>query len=343
MAMEPIDHIAASLQTLSSLLDEAAGIDGLAPLNLADERALLDELRAQQDRPLRVAIIGEFSTGKSTFINAILGQALLPARFLPTTRQVISIRYREGLGQVGVVAEAIPAFPAAEDAGAASPAPLSEPPAQAPLSPQAVLDLASTGLPLAVEMPIPAPWSDFDIYDTPGVNDATNMTEAVIFDLMNRVDVVVLMLRAQQALSASEADFLGHLVRHKDLDKFFFDINFCDSLATDQAASVRAHVVQTLGELRNWPIKALGERVFLCSAQRTLDVALGKADPAATDHPNEHASLLAAVHAYASARKQALLQEAADGLLRIVAESATSKLSAAMDAADHEDASQAGR
>jgi hypothetical protein len=340
MAMEPIDHIAAGLQTLSSLLDEAASIDGLAPLDLADERALLDELRAQQDRLLRVAVIGEFSTGKSTFINAILCQDLLPARFLPTTRQVISIRHCEGLGQVGVVAEEVPDFAAVDDAGDASPAPWSEPPAQVPLSPQAVLDLASTGLPLAIEMPIPAPWSDFDIYDTPGVNDATAMTEAVIFDLMDRVDVVVLMLRAQQALSASEADFLGHLVRHKDLDKFFFDINFCDSLAADQVASVRAHVVHTLGELRNWPIKALGERVFLCSAQRTLDVALGKADPAATDHPNEHASLLAAVHAYASARKQALLHEAADGLLRTVAESAASKLSAAMDAADNEDASQ---
>ncbi|WP_201217808.1 dynamin family protein [Halochromatium roseum] len=349
ITMETAHPIDASLQTLTALLDDAANIDGLTPLDLAAERALLEQLREQQDRPLRVAIIGEFSTGKSTFINAVLGQDLLPARYDPTTRQLICISHDEGLGRVSVTASAdltdTQTSAETDNADEASIIPASEvslPKAapQQPLSQQAIVDLAKTGQPLDIRLPIPAPWSDFHIYDTPGVNDATSMAESVIFDLMDQVDVVIMMLRAQQALTASESDFLGHLVRYKALDKFFFNINFCDSKAANEAASVRAYVVETLGELRNWPMQALSERIFLCSARQSLEAALGKADPAVSDAPNEHARLLTAVYDYAATRKQALLQEAADSLLRSVAESAANKLSAALEVVDDEDASQ---
>ncbi len=340
------------MKTLSDLLDDAANVDGLTPLDLAAERALLEQLREQQHRPLRVAIIGEFSTGKSTFINAILGQDLLPARFVPTTRQLMCICHDEGPAQVSVAARADVAdtytVDGAEDAfrdpvpeigtcGAQASVFMSAP--SRTLSQEAILDLAKTGQPMEIRLQIPSPWADFHIYDTPGVNDATSMAESVIFDLMDQVDVVIMMLRAQQALTASESDFLGHLVRHKDLDKFFFNINFCDSKPPSEAASVRAYVVKTLGELRNWPMQALSERIFLCSARQSLDAALGKANSVASDHPNEHALLLTAVHDYASTRKQALLQAAADSLLRSVAESAANKLSAALEAVDDEDAS----
>jgi hypothetical protein len=332
--MEPTDPIAAHPQTLYTLLDEAAAIDGLAPLDLAAERTLLDQLRAQRYRPLRVAVIGEFSTGKSTFINAILGQDLLPARFLPTTRQVMRLHHSDDPPHVAV----------ADDDLADSMDMRAEPPASRPLIRDAVRELADTGQPLDLALPIPAPWSDFVIYDTPGVNDATSMAESVIFDLMDEVDVVVMMLRAQQALTATEGAFLGQLVRHKDLDKFFFNINFADSQTPEQAQATRAYVAATLGELRNWPIRSLHERVFLCSARRTLDGVLGGdeviTETPSNEHLNEHGALLAAVHAFATTRRQTLLDEAADGLLRTVTESAARKLTAALDAADDEDAHQ---
>jgi len=37
------------------------------------------------NRPLRLAVVGEFSSGKSTFINALLQKDLLPEGILPTT------------------------------------------------------------------------------------------------------------------------------------------------------------------------------------------------------------------------------------------------------------------
>ncbi|MEA3640134.1 MAG: dynamin family protein [Lamprobacter sp.] len=348
--MEPAHRVDNHLDTLTGLIDEAANIDGLTPLELSAERALLEQLREHQDRPLRVAIIGEFSTGKSTFINAVLGQELLPARYVPTTRQLMCICHGASPGQVSLAMTTAHAAEHIadnrEDVLPVSAASIEPPEAlrpnadlARPLSAQAIIDLADTGQPLEIKLPIPAPWSDFHIYDTPGVNDATSMAESVIFDLMDQVDVVLMMLRAQQPLTASESDFLSHLVRHKDLDKFFFNINFCDGIPVSEATSVRAYVVETLGELRNWPMQALSERLFLCSARQSLDAALGTADPLASEHPNEHGLLLTAVHGYASARKQALLREATDSLLRFVAESAADKLSAALQIVDDEDAS----
>ncbi|WP_282755482.1 dynamin family protein [Desulfuromonas thiophila] len=353
MTVEIAQHIGTCMQKLSDLIEESSGIEGMNPLNLAGERTLLESLHEQQDRPLRVAVIGEFSTGKSTFINSIIGQDLLPARFLPTTRQLMCIRHKEGAGRVSVAIRALVDLPKTNTPENATKtaafsalhpkfaeASLAEAAPSLTLSPQAILTLAESGQPLEIEMPLPEQWVNVHIYDTPGVNDASNMSESVIFDLMDQVDVVIMMLRAQQALTASESDFISHLVRHKDLDKFFFNINFCDSKSVEEAASVRAHVIKTLGQLRNWPIHSLNDRIFLCSARQTLDTALGKVAPGGSLHSNEHALLLAAIHDYASKSQQALLQEAAENILRTVAESAVNKLSAAWDVVNEEDANQ---
>lgn len=263
--------------------------------------------------------MGEFNTGKSTFINAILGKDLLPAKYVPTTRQVMRIAHSEGPAQVAVA-----------DPAHASPS--------LPLSRDAILKLAGTGERLDIQTRIPAPWSDLVLYDTPGVNDATAIAEDLIFDLMDQVDVVVFMMRADAALKESEARFLGQLVRHKDLDKFFFNVNFADLLDPGEGERVRTRVTDTLGRLRNWPSRLLRDRVFLCSARQSL--ARGPADPASrgVDPTNDHDGLLWALHAYATTRKQDLLRAYAENLIRTVAQAAGEKLTAAIEAAGGRDA-----
>lgn len=41
----------------------------------------------------RVIIIGSFSRGKSTMINALLGNKILPAKLTPTTAVITVIKY----------------------------------------------------------------------------------------------------------------------------------------------------------------------------------------------------------------------------------------------------------
>jgi predicted GTPase len=63
-------------------------------------RAMGESERAQRfqvlresldDANLRIVIFGEFSRGKSTLINALLGRAVLPAKLIPTTGHITRI------------------------------------------------------------------------------------------------------------------------------------------------------------------------------------------------------------------------------------------------------------
>jgi small GTP-binding protein len=58
-----------------------------------DASARIASLSAERRRPLRVAIVGEFNAGKSTFINALVGQEVAPTGVLPTTATLHHLRY----------------------------------------------------------------------------------------------------------------------------------------------------------------------------------------------------------------------------------------------------------
>jgi len=58
-----------------------------------DASARLASLSAERRRPLRVAVVGEFNAGKSTFINALVGQEIAPMGVLPTTATLHHLRY----------------------------------------------------------------------------------------------------------------------------------------------------------------------------------------------------------------------------------------------------------
>ncbi len=45
----------------------------------------MEALAVERERPLRVAVVGEFNAGKSTFLNALLGEDVAPTGVLPTT------------------------------------------------------------------------------------------------------------------------------------------------------------------------------------------------------------------------------------------------------------------
>lgn len=54
----------------------------------------------EQISHLKIAIVGQFSSGKSSFINALLGGEILPSGVTPVTAKVCEISYGENLGSV---------------------------------------------------------------------------------------------------------------------------------------------------------------------------------------------------------------------------------------------------
>ena len=62
-------------------------------LHALDATANVAELAVERSRPVRVAIVGEFNAGKSTFINALIGADVAPTGVLPTTATLHHLRY----------------------------------------------------------------------------------------------------------------------------------------------------------------------------------------------------------------------------------------------------------
>ncbi|MCC6803757.1 MAG: dynamin family protein [Anaerolineae bacterium] len=77
------------------LLDIAEALTDLGEPAEQDRRRLLDVAQDLRDMFFLVVVIGEFNAGKSTFINALLGDNLLQMGVTPTTEAIHLIRFAE--------------------------------------------------------------------------------------------------------------------------------------------------------------------------------------------------------------------------------------------------------
>lgn len=59
-----------------------------------EEISLLREALNQLDQPFLVVTVGEFNSGKSTVINALLGMRFLAEGILPTTNEISVLKFR---------------------------------------------------------------------------------------------------------------------------------------------------------------------------------------------------------------------------------------------------------
>ncbi|XP_042517367.1 probable transmembrane GTPase FZO-like, chloroplastic isoform X2 [Macadamia integrifolia] len=75
------------------LLEASDVIRKAAPL--MEEVKLLTDAASQLDEPFLLVIVGEFNSGKSTFINALLGRRYLKEGVVPTTNEITLLRYSE--------------------------------------------------------------------------------------------------------------------------------------------------------------------------------------------------------------------------------------------------------
>ena len=101
--------VAGERRLLAQLESGVASLGAEATLS----RALADS-RAQLDEGFLLVLVGEFNTGKSAFVNALLGRPLLEEGVTPTTSRIAKLRFSEqtlrhvasdGLETIGAPAE----------------------------------------------------------------------------------------------------------------------------------------------------------------------------------------------------------------------------------------------
>jgi hypothetical protein len=210
--------------------------DSSAALGLDRSLGLIDEVLARlTEGRFTVAVVGEFRTGKSSLLNALLGDDVVPTDVVPTTAAVTRLTY--GIQPRAVVhftdgrSETVPPGRLAEyvtraDGGA----------------------LAATVREAVVHHPAPFLMNNVDVIDTPGLNDHRAMTD-VTLGVLPRVDAAILTVSALAPLSeATRAVLQGHLLT-SDLGRVLFVVTQTGRLDDpSQADRVVQYVADALAE-----------------------------------------------------------------------------------------------
>jgi GTPase SAR1 family protein len=217
-----------------------------------------------------LSVVGEFSRGKSTFINALLGVAVLPTRTKPTTAFINKIQYG-----------AEKSYSIVYRAKRQSPDRLTEDQfikLYAPTEPdeddfeevqEYEKEMKRFDEIKWAEIQYPNAFckEGIEIFDTPGVNDPNPNREEITFTFIPKSDAVILVLSATTPLAQSEMDFLKHRIYGSDISKVFFVVNFKDRLNTeDDERRMIEYIKKNLKEVEADP------RVYLVSSKDALTI-----------------------------------------------------------------------
>ena len=282
-------------------------------LNLDEEKSKILKLSNEiNGTKFKIAVIGEFSTGKSTIINSFLQKDILPAKYRPTTNQITIIKNSKT------------EYVRVEN----------QPDTSLELSKENVSKLNTTSnnnIEIGLELPN---LSDYEIYDTPGVNDPSMFSDEIVFDLIGKVDITIFVLHATQTLKQTEINFLTKLIRKKDIEKFFFIINQVDIIG-DEKYEVKDEFLEKISNLLNESKSQIENQTFLYSAKNSLKAILDNDNQALID--SGYNSIISGIDNFIKDNKQELFDDIAKRDLSNIIKNSLIKINTTLDIIDNKD------
>lgn len=257
-----------------------------------DLAALRDRVR---DELMRVVVVGKFSTGKSTLVNALLGADVLPRNDVPTT----AVEVRVGWGSEPSVAMA----PRRHDGKASSLVAMSLDDFREHVW---IVDGVHPYDHAEMQWPCDLLRGGVQVVDTPGRDDAAERDDA-LEHMVAAADAVIFVSNATSALPQSEREFVRHVLTHMRHRETFFVFNRFD-LVRD-SAMVKAYCAGMVVELAREldPPPMVDGRVFFTDAVSALDARMGGQPTSA------HSAGVEALERALSALVQGELREAKTG------------------------------
>lgn len=200
------------------------------PSALASEaEGLRDRLRSGQ---LHLAVLGQFKRGKSTLINALLGDAILPSGVLPVTLIPVFLRFG--------------AQPELEIQFLNGHQPLRLPVGQIDAFVNEAHNPENAKRIRQVDLFYPSPMLQEGIVliDTPGVGSTLKHNTETTLDFLPRCDAAIVVLSSDPPITAAEVEFLQAMKPH--IAHFFFVLNKIDYLQRADAAQAKQFLAETL-------------------------------------------------------------------------------------------------
>ncbi|MCL2448748.1 MAG: dynamin family protein [Polyangiaceae bacterium] len=213
------------------------------------ERVERDLVRKLEEDRFHLVVVGEFNHGKTSFVNALLGERALPVGVTPTTAVIHHIRWAAKPEAVVVATtgdrRSIP-FEEAKRFTAGAGGDVEK------------VDYLEIGYPaqLLEERIL--------LVDTPGVNDLSLQRADITYSYIPRADAVLFLLDAGQILKESERVFLNDKLLKASRDKIVFVITKWDLLSPDEQREALAYARNHLSMLVKNPV------VFPISAENAL-------------------------------------------------------------------------
>jgi GTP-binding protein EngB required for normal cell division len=205
---------------------------GISLGGVQDALAQVIAARERLARPLTIAIMGEFSAGKSTFVNALLGEAIAPMGVLPTTTTINVFRKGPGGGAQVHYRDGRIATLAAEDINSFLHG----------------LDTEAATRIRHVEIERTGPrMGEAAVVDTPGLNALDPFHEQVAREFLDEADAVIWLFSATRTGAATEVGMLENL--RAGGRRVLGVLNKVDTLEADEKEELATYLRDQLGEV----------------------------------------------------------------------------------------------
>lgn len=201
--------------------------DCCAQLGLDPSVSGIDEvLRRLAEDTFNVAIVGEFKRGKSTLINALLEQPILPADVLPCSATLNRVAY-------GIEPHAVIEYRDGHTEDVPVDALENYVTKLTPESERRAANVSSA----TVYYPISFCKNGVTIIDTPGLNDDAAMTE-VTLSVLPEADAAIMVMMCGSPFSESEREFLESKIMASDLGRVLFVVTGIDRYDEEEQAKL---------------------------------------------------------------------------------------------------------
>lgn len=159
-----------------------------------------------------IVVVGEFNHGKTTFVNSLMGEKILPMGILPTTATIniigkgerkLEVHYKDATSKA-IELDELHSF-------------IGDHPVEN-------IEMITVQHP---DVPFAAPYY---MVDTPGLNDLNKTRSNVSYGFIPKADVVFFLLKADQPISGTELSFLEDTLLEEGLNNIVFVMNFAEEI-----------------------------------------------------------------------------------------------------------------